>query len=185
MGDSYFGLIQKAPMLNQFYSWIFSFCSYTRNGLFYAPIFLLMGALIAKQRTRPNIQVCYLGFAISMGLMIVEGLLLHTFNLQRHTSMYLFLLPSMYFLFQILLRIKGVTFANIRDFSMWVYILHPLCIVAVRGAAKIAGLSTILVENSLVHYIAVCICSMALAAILLKCIKYVGGRHVSKSKSLD
>ena len=42
------------------------------------------------------------------------------------------------------------------------YVLHPLCIVLVRGAAKLLGLGEMLIENSVLHFIVV----LALSALL-------------------
>lgn len=42
-GDSYYFLISKINILNIFYNFIFSITNYTRNGLFYVPIFLYLG----------------------------------------------------------------------------------------------------------------------------------------------
>lgn len=43
-GDSYYGLISRIPALKMGYDGIFQVFSYTRNGLFYVPLFLLLGA---------------------------------------------------------------------------------------------------------------------------------------------
>ena len=43
-GDSYYGLISQIPLLRTLYDGIFTLCGYTRNGLFFAPLFLLLGA---------------------------------------------------------------------------------------------------------------------------------------------
>lgn len=42
------------------------------------------------------------------------------------------------------------------------YVLHPLCIVLVRGAAKLLGLGEMLIENIVLHFIVV----LALSALL-------------------
>lgn len=48
LGDSYFGLVQGLPPLETIYGFFFQFCSYTRNGLFFAPLFLALGAWCAR-----------------------------------------------------------------------------------------------------------------------------------------
>lgn len=50
--------------------------------------------------------------------------------------------------------------------STWVYILHPAMIVVIRGAAEAVGLTAVLVDNSLVHYLAVCLLSFLAAAVI-------------------
>ena len=42
-----------------------------------------------------------------------------------------------------------------RDLSMYIYILHPLCIVVVRGVADVLKMKELLVEQSLIHYLTV------------------------------
>ena len=50
----------------------------------------------------------------------------------------------------------------IRD-STWIYLLHPLCLILVRGGAKATGLAWLLIDQSLVRYVAVCLLSLVLA----------------------
>lgn len=95
--------------------------------------------------------------------MVAEGLLLHQNNLQRHDSMYLLLVPCMFFLFRFLLTFEGMAPALLGPLSMALYIVHPLVIVGVRGAAKVTGTVGLLVDNSLIHYIAVCAVSFGIA----------------------
>ena len=45
--------------------------------------------------------------------------------------------------------------------AMWIYLLHPAFIVLVRAAAKLLHLTGLLVDNSLLHYLAVSILSVA------------------------
>ncbi|MDE7285184.1 MAG: acyltransferase [Lachnospiraceae bacterium] len=181
-GDSYYGVIVEIPAVRAVYDAMFSIFSYTRNGIFYAPVFLVMGAYI-KQSER-NVNAIRrkrvdnaAGFLISLLLMIAEGMLLHKFNMQRHDSMYIALIPCMFFLFQLILGMNirlPNTFGHHYSYhiryqmiSMWIYIIHPLMIIAVRGIAKVTHLEKILVQNSLIHYAAVCIIS-CLAALVLE-----------------
>ena len=57
----------------------------------------------------------------------------------------------------------------LRRLSTWIYLTHPFCIILVRGAAKALHLENLFVENSLLHYLAVCILSFASAAAAEKC----------------
>jgi len=166
LGDSYYGVVSGIPFLSAVYSAGFCIFSYTRNGLFYAPIFLAMGAALAKSKYQSNARVSIIGFAASMLLMLAEGSVLHHFDFQRHDSMYIALIPSMFFLFQFLLALKGKAAPLLRDVSMLVYILHPFFIIAVRGAAKVTGLTGLMVENSLIHYFAVCLLSLTFSAFI-------------------
>lgn len=51
LGDSYFGLTEKIPVVSAIYEKGFRISSYTRNGLFLAPIFLVLGAVLGHAGT--------------------------------------------------------------------------------------------------------------------------------------
>lgn len=165
-GDSYYGSIETIPPLKVLYHTLFFFFDYTRNGLFFAPIFFLMGGMIWEQRGRYKPKTCILGLNISLVLMISEGQALHYIGIQRHDSMYFMLLPCMFFLFHTLLLCKGKSIQNLRVISMIVYLIHPLFIIMIRGFAKVVHLQNIFIENSVCHYVAVAGCS-CIAAILI------------------
>ena len=47
-GDSYYGMAEQIPWLRAAYAVLFRFTDYTRNGLFYVPIFLMLGYGLGK-----------------------------------------------------------------------------------------------------------------------------------------
>lgn len=161
-GDSYYGLALRFPAAAGFYGGMFRIVSYSRNGLFFAPLFLLLGAA-GKRWSAPASAS---GFALSLALMSAEGFWLRSLGWQRHDSMYLFLPLCMAFLFSLLLGLNQGTDRRARRLSALVYLLHPLVIVLVRGGAKFAGLAGPLVENSLGHFAAVLASSFAAALAL-------------------
>lgn len=170
LGDSYYGLVEKVPALEAFYGFLFQISSYTRNGLFLAPLFLVLGAWMAgaaqgqggRALSEKRLFLCSL-FALSFALMTGEAFLLRHFQFQRHDSMYLLLVPVMLFLYRFLLCIPVKSDRAFRTASTWIYVLHPAFIVVVRGIAKPLGLTGLLVDNSLVHYLAVSFLSVAAA----------------------
>lgn len=165
LGDSYWGLISGVPGLSAVYEGIFSLAVYTRNGLFFAPLFLLLGARLRGRGASTRAGAAGLGAALA--LMLCEALFLRHLGWQRHDSMYVFLPAVMYFLFSLLLAPRGEAPGWLSPFALLVYVLHPWVIVLVRGAARLLGLWGQLVENSLGHYLAVCAGSAAAAALLL------------------
>lgn len=165
LGDSYWGLISGVPWLSDVYEVIFGLAGYTRNGLFFAPLFLLLGARLRGREASGKGEAAGLGAALA--LVLCEALLLRHLGWQRHDSMYVFLPAVMYFLFSLLLAPRGEAPGWLSPFSMLVYVLHPWVIVLMRGAARQLGLWGLLVENSLGHYLAVCAGSAAAAAVLL------------------
>ena len=166
LGDSYWGLVSGVPVVSDVYNVIFSVAGYTRNGLFFAPLFLLLGAAMRGDRL-PGRGVSAAGLAAAFALMLAEAFLLRRLGWQRHDSMYVFLPAVMYFLFALLLIPRGRGAGWLAPFSLLVYILHPWVIVLVRGAARVAGLWGPLVENSVGHYLAVCLGTAAAAAVIL------------------
>lgn len=166
LGDSYWGLVSGVPVVSDAYNVVFSVAGYTRNGLFFAPLFLLLGAAMRGDKL-PGRGVSAAGLAAAFALMLAEAFLLRRLGWQRHDSMYVFLPAVMYFLFAMLLIPRGRGAGWLAPFSLLVYILHPWVIVLVRGAARVAGLWGPLVENSVGHYLAVCLGTAAAAAVIL------------------
>lgn len=165
-GDSYYGLLFTHPAGKAFYDALFCVFSYTRNGVFFAPLFLLLGA-----SAKPgNPRLCLPGFLLALACMSGEAVLLRQAGWPRHDSMLLFLPVCAVLLFSLLLSVNGGQDRAARRFSAAFYVLHPWCIVLVRGAAEALGLEQPLVQNSLGHFLAVVLlCSLlSLAAALLR-----------------
>lgn len=162
LGDSYFGLVQQLPLLEGIYEIGFQFFSYTRNGLFLAPLFLTLGAWSENaflqsyaKNPKSHIALCLTGLGVSFGLMTAEAFYLRHLGWQRHDSMYLMLIPVMIFLYQSLLCLGGKSGKLLRSAALWIYVLHPAFIVVVRGIAKLLKMTALLIDNSLIHYLAV------------------------------
>lgn len=174
-GDSYYGIVQGIPGVGGIYQFLFQLFDHTRNGLFFAPVFFVLGGCLADRgvRDRYSRRVCLenglCGFGVSFALMLGEALLLRLFHVQRHDSMYLFLVPCVYFLFRSILYFRGRRPRYLKTLSLLVYLIHPMMIVVLRLAAKALRLQGLLVENSIFHYLAVCLLSVGtgLAAVIL------------------
>lgn len=167
LGDSYYNLISQVPFLKTAYEAVFAVSSYTRNGIFFAPFFLWLGVLLANGKVRISQKTAGVGLAISLAGMLAEGFASYFLQWQKHNSMYFLLMPVMFFLFEFLLSLECRQIAIARDLSMYLYILHPLCIVVVRGAADVLKMKKLLVEQSLVHYLAVVAATALLSLIVI------------------
>ena len=196
-GDSYYGVIKNVPIFSGFYALIFQVSDYTRNGIFFAPVFFIMGGFIADYSDRGENKseiVCDQSvrkksesrcFGLSMALMLVEGLVLHHFQVQRHDSMYVFLLPCVYFLFLVLLQFRGKRYVWLRDLSLVVYLIHPMMIVVIRMFAKVLHLQGLLVDNSVVHFLAVTVASVAFGAAAVALWGRFGRRRKKRHTDMD
>lgn len=196
-GDSYYGLARYVPPLRGLCDLGFHIWSYTRNGLFLTPLFLLMGAHISgpQPKTRaqatdhmqnrpltprpgtvPGTLALAAGLTLSLGGMTGEAFLLRHLDSLRHDSMYLLLVPTVYCLYSLLLRVDSSPCPRLRRISALVYILHPAVIVAVRLCARLPHLLP-LMEQSLLHYLAVCLLSLASAWLLTSLRDIISNRH--------
>lgn len=88
-GDSRYGAVQNVPVLSNIYDGIFTVSSHTRNGIFFAPLFLTMGAYMSRLKARPKGKENLLLSAAALGLMTAEGYILKAAGFLRHDSMYL------------------------------------------------------------------------------------------------
>ena len=158
-GDSYYGFFAKVPVLKAFYDGWFTISGYTRGGLFFAPLFLLLGAAGARLHRR----VALPAFLVAFAGMTAEAFWLHQSGVQRHDSMYLLLPLCAVLLFSLLLGGNAGRNTAARSFAMWVYLLHPWAIVLVRGLAKGVRLQAVLVENSVIYFLLVLLVSTLLA----------------------
>lgn len=186
-GDSYYGVVCHIPTIQRIYNHLFEMFDYTRNGLFFAPVFFVMGGMIADKENGISRKKCVIGLSISALLMLAEGIVLHIFDLQRHDSMYFALLPCMYFLFTLLIQLQGQRKEMLRTMALVIYIIHPMIIVAVRLVARTLRMQTLLIENSLIHYLAVCIVSAIISFLFVKVLHKVKGKRkndcVEKSRA--
>lgn len=198
LGDSYFGLADKIPFLHTAYEAMFTVFSYTRNGLFMAPLFLVMGVWAGNYLSVPygTRRVSEAGcgghryfpgrslspalfygvcLALSLAACTAEAFLLRNQGLQRHDSMYLFLVPAVLFLYLLLCAMpEKPSHKELRTICLWIYILHPGFIVVVRGMAKPLGLTAFLVDNSILHYLSVTVLSVAASTGLTLLLKKLG-----------
>lgn len=150
-GDSYYGVFEGVPAVHAFYEGIFGIAGYTRGLM--APAFLTAGyTLFVNGGSRAS--KCRVLFPATLACLIGEAFWVRQFELQRHDSMYLFLPVCMMYLFPLLLKWEPSIRAAYRKVPMLIYLLHPLCIVLLRGAAKVVRLP-VLYENSLLYFVCV------------------------------
>lgn len=167
LGDSYYGLTLQNTFLLNIYNVIFSVFSYTRNGLFLTPIFLYMGYKLSSNQKPITLSKNTVFFILSFSLMIFEGLILKNFNYSRHTSMYIMLIPTMYFLLTLLCR-SGQARKSLRDITLYMYIFHPLVIILIRVLSKPIHMKEVIVDNPLVLFLVTLIATIVLAVLLEK-----------------
>lgn len=184
-GDSYYGIVSNLKHVKKFYDFIFKCTDYTRNGFFYVPIFVVLGYIIYKlnrkslmdmeaegqdNHSRKRSNECFVAtLVISYILMFAEALILHSLDVQKHTSMYILLPVVMFSLFSLVIRNKDAKLPNIIEISAPIYVFHPFMIVVVRLAGKVTHTTKYVVDNSLIHTI----CVMILTTIVAIAFNYI------------
>ncbi len=92
-GDSYFGFIQGVPIVNDFYKNLFLVFDYTRNGIFFAPLFIAIGMSLTRVKQK-SMKKDWAFLLVSGTLFLIEVLSLKNYGMQRHDSMTIFLVPT-------------------------------------------------------------------------------------------
>lgn len=182
LGDNYYGLIKNINILNSIYKFIFTIFEYTRNGLFYTPIFIYMGYLISDSKLKiSNKNNVYL-MLVFLILMMLEGGILYYFDIPKHSSMYFFLLPLSYLTFNYLISYTKGSNKNLRNIANWIYVLHPLFIVVVHFMERLPIIGKI-VSNSLVNYVVVVILTIGFIVSIDKLITLYKNKKNLKASS--
>ena len=93
---------------------------------------------------------------------------IHKFNLQKHDSMYILLIPTMYFLFNYLINISNTQNLKLRNVSTIIYIFHPLFIVGIRFISGICKVEKYIVDNNFIFYLIVAVVTTIFAFLIEK-----------------
>lgn len=160
-GDSYYGFAAENTLISTAYNIIFSVSTYTRNGIFMTPLFLLLGNSAPKASISERLSLY--GFGTSFLLMTGEGMALRLLQVQRHDSMYLFLPLCAFFLYRLLLIPQIKPFPSLRKICGAVYVIHPALIIFIRGISKLLGKAP---PDDFLNFAAVSVISFSAAALL-------------------
>ncbi len=149
-GDSYYKFAANAEPIRKALDVLSNVFSYTRNGIFFAPLFLLIGSVLGnklrrdlsenRSPIRPLISATC--FVISLAALIVERFSLCGIVFAVHDNMFISLIPCTVFLILMLSSIKMKPKPLLRQISMWVYIIHPVIIdlwIRVKNSLDAAG----------------------------------------------
>lgn len=129
LGDNYYGLAIKIPFFKFFYEVIYMLFTNTRNGIFFAPIFLLLGYL---RKTSPIIDRCiWKKLIISILILTFEGGMVYLFQWQKHNALYFSLPLCGWYLFPLLFKCRKEKTKILNDLSMYIYIIHVWIIVII------------------------------------------------------
>ena len=140
LGDSYYALAAAFPPLRICYDVLFHIFDQTRNGLFLAPLFLVLGGALAHRPSTRNRSARLAALIGALLLLLAEGRMVFSLALARYSTMYLSLPLVLWLLFRFLQSLDLPPRPGLRPLSTAVYLLHPWLIVALRGFARLTGL---------------------------------------------
>ncbi|MBF0014537.1 membrane-bound serine racemase VanT [Enterococcus casseliflavus] len=150
-GDSWSGLAAQTP-ITPLYSLIFQLLDGTRNGIFFAPLFLILGVLARRFAKKPASPHRYSYLMISLICLLLESYLLHHFTTPKHDSMYVFLPFVLLFLFPIIQQWQApMIWKQAGRLSLWLYLLHPYTIAVTHFLSQ----KLPLLQNNLINFLVV------------------------------
>lgn len=128
IGNVYGDTLSTIPVVSNIFECYTQVFVTTRNGLFFGMIFIAMGACVANRTMLTPLKGRYLGFIVAIVLLCVESFGLRELGIMKDlTSMYLMLLPVVWFLFQILITLqlkKREIYRFLRTSSLLIYTVH-------------------------------------------------------------
>lgn len=117
MGDSYYGLSITIPYLSTFKTTLFQFINTTRNGVFFAPIFIYTGMLIKQFQPHFKRHTLFISFILILTLSFIEIFFLRSQGWAKDYNLTFLIYPLSLMSFLISLRVK-VNFDTDRYRSM-------------------------------------------------------------------
>lgn len=146
----------------------------TRNGVFFGFVFIALGALFSYKSIKLKMKYAISGFVLSMIFLSVEVFCVKHFNLAlvNARDMYLFLVPSVYFLFHIILNIKlqgDIKYKHLRYIGILIFYNHMIALFIYRIIRKIVEIITgFRFENNMVMFCFTIILSIVIAEIIIR-----------------
>lgn len=120
---------EQLPIINFLFAFFTKVFTTARNGIFFAPMFISIGLLLSKTKRLPA-RTSVIGFVISFVLLVLEVTLYNVFGILRDlTSMYITLIPAIYFFVSWLLVVKmpyKEKYMVLRNESLLIYTSHIL-----------------------------------------------------------
>ena len=107
----------------------------TRNGVFYAPIYISLGLLVADHSYVIKRRTAMIGMLVSLVLLVAETLLGVVVLGVTSTIMWVMMIPLVYFIFHFTISFnlkENKVYYIIRKMSTGVYVTHRICMKALH-----------------------------------------------------
>ena len=153
---------ESLPIVSLLYGFFTKTMVTARNGLFFGPMFISIGLLLSKTKRLPS-KVSGIGFGVSFILLSLEVIMYNKLGILRDlSSMFITLVPAIYFLVNLLLAIKmpyKEQYRILRMDSILIYTSHVLF-------ARV--LFMLIPDANLVVYFLTLACSQGFAALVVR-----------------
>lgn len=163
LGNVYPKLMEDIPVVSTVFKGYLDIFVTTRNGLFFGPIFIALGAYFAIRKIYLKNYVILIGLIVSLVLLFVECNALRDAGFMSDlASMYLMLIPSVTCLFLLLTRVhlrKRRVYRTMRTLSLLIYVSHIMFVSIL--------LWTLPEMNSLLLYLISVLCSVIMSYLIL------------------
>lgn len=169
LGDSYFGLINKVPVIGLLFN-IYNFLFVTtRNGLFFGFIFVAFGAYLSHTKFIISTKKICMLFCLSFLLMGIEVFTLKVLDIPKNFNMYIFLVPTVIFLFLLLLNMNlkpHPLYSLLRKLSILIYFSHFIFYIIYPKLFSLLSLNAIY-NNSIFKFLFILISSIICSLFLI------------------
>jgi serine/alanine racemase len=148
----------------------------TRNGLFEGFLFVSIGMYFAYRPVLMKLKTAIFGFIVSLLLLLGEAFTIRYLGWAKFYDMYIFLVPSTFFMFYIAMYIElkpKAIYKHLRELSIMIFYLHILVREYVNKLLAETG-----TNNSMVKY---CV-TLLVSVIISECIIFLS--HKEKLKCL-
>lgn len=164
----YGNLLNQIPVVSAVYKAYNAVFVTSRNGLFFAPLFLLMGAYFASTKSILTKRDAFIGMVISFVLLGLEATMLRSFHYMNDlTSLYLFLIPLEFFLFSWVVQLRPKEhklYPFLRKSSLLIYVSHILFVMCISPIWKMLFHTAI---GNLPLYLLTTVCSLLFAVLCI------------------
>lgn len=131
LGDSYFGLVKYNSFLLNIFKSYFKLLGNTRNGIFFAFPYVMLGAIIYLRPNKNKNNHIYA--IISFMLLVAESFTLKYYKIPKDYNLYIMLMPFTYFflnyLFSLDIKFNNILTTTARSYSMGIYFIHGLFLI--------------------------------------------------------
>lgn len=167
--DAYYGVTAYLPVVRLWANQYLALFYTTRNGVFYAILYLAIGAYFAWFPVWVKPALARNVFWITFLAMLMESQVLKSFAIQRDYNFYFFSIPSAIFLFlwlrEVSLKPRWI-YQWFREASILIYCSHGIFVILVPAIMGILGWQQESF-NSMLRFWLVYFCTVGFAALVL------------------